>query len=79
MDLVEDVNTRKLYALKRIVCHSIEDQKQALQEIEYYKKLRHSNLMELVDSTFKGLPVRRRRFAIVLTTLFFAQARPISW
>ncbi|XP_022908829.1 serine/threonine-protein kinase 16 [Onthophagus taurus] len=54
IDLVQNVHTKKLYALKKITCHSIEDQKIALQEIDYYKKLKHPNLIELIDSTFKG-------------------------
>ncbi|CAH1987668.1 unnamed protein product [Acanthoscelides obtectus] len=54
VDLVENTTTKKKYALKRIVCHSIDDQKTAMQEINYYKKLRHPNIIELIDSTFKG-------------------------
>ncbi|KAF2894083.1 hypothetical protein ILUMI_12093 [Ignelater luminosus] len=54
IDLVENTFTKKRYALKRIICHSIDDQKIALQEIEYYKKLKHPNIIELIDSTFKG-------------------------
>lgn len=54
MDLVENTSTKKKYALKRITCHSVDDQKIAMQEINYYKKLRHPNIIELVDSTFKG-------------------------
>lgn len=55
MDLVQNTRNKKLYAVKKIICHSIEDQKQALQEIEYHKKLKHPNIIELIDSTFKGL------------------------
>ncbi|CAH0549324.1 unnamed protein product [Brassicogethes aeneus] len=54
VDLVENTTTKKKYALKRILCHSIEDQKRAMQEITYCKKLRHPNIIELIDSTFKG-------------------------
>ncbi|KAJ8913709.1 hypothetical protein NQ315_007426 [Exocentrus adspersus] len=54
VDLVENASSKKRYALKRITCHSIDDQKVAMQEITYYKKLRHPNIIELVDSTFKG-------------------------
>lgn len=54
IDLVENVSTKKWYAVKRIICHSVDDQKIALQEIEYCKKLRHPNIIELIDSTFKG-------------------------
>ncbi|KAJ8935802.1 hypothetical protein NQ318_023354 [Aromia moschata] len=54
VDLVEETSTKKKYALKRITCHSIDDQKVAMQEINYYMKLRHPNIIELIDSTFKG-------------------------
>ncbi|KAF5285464.1 hypothetical protein FQA39_LY16638 [Lamprigera yunnana] len=54
IDLIENTTTRRCYALKHIICHSVDDQKVALQEIEYYKKLKHSNIIELIDSTFKG-------------------------
>lgn len=32
----------------------MEDQKQALKEIDYYKKIKHRNIIEMVDSTFRG-------------------------
>lgn len=54
VDLIESKSNKRKYALKRMTCHSIEDQKKVLQEIEYLKKLKHSNIMELIDSTFKG-------------------------
>ncbi|KAK4878150.1 hypothetical protein RN001_010656 [Aquatica leii] len=54
IDLVENAVTKRCYAVKRIICHSIDDQKVALQEIEYYRKLKHPNIIELIDSTFKG-------------------------
>lgn len=54
IDLVENTFSKKQFALKRITCHSVEDQKAALQEIEYYKILRHPNVIELIESTFKG-------------------------
>lgn len=54
VDLVECSSSRKKYALKRIICHSADDQKLAVREIDYYKKFKHPNIIELVDSTFKG-------------------------
>ncbi|KAL3271013.1 hypothetical protein HHI36_021514 [Cryptolaemus montrouzieri] len=54
VDLVENASSRKLYALKRIKCHSVEDQKIAMQEINYYKKIKHPNIIVLIDSSFKG-------------------------
>ena len=46
MDLVEDNNGRK-YALKRIQCHSNDDEKVALKEVEYMRGLHHPNLVAL--------------------------------
>lgn len=46
--------TKKKYAIKKIICHSIEDQRVALQEVEYMKQIKHPNVIELIDSTFKG-------------------------
>jgi len=54
VDLVEQASTKKKYALKRLTCHSIDDQKIASQEIAYYKKLKHPNIIELIDSCIKG-------------------------
>lgn len=54
VQLVENSSTKKLYALKRIKCHSVEDQHIAIQEINYYKKIKHPNIISLVDSCFKG-------------------------
>ena len=46
VDLVEDNSGRK-FALKRIQCHSIEDEKIALKEVEYMRGLHHPNLVAL--------------------------------
>ncbi|XP_060533480.1 serine/threonine-protein kinase 16 [Cylas formicarius] len=54
VDLVENTSTKKKYALKRITCHGIEDQKITIEEIGYHKKLRHPNIIELIDSVIKG-------------------------
>lgn len=54
VDLVENANTKKRYALKKIICHSIEDQNIALAEVEFMKQIKHTNVIELIDSTFKG-------------------------
>ncbi|XP_030747371.1 serine/threonine-protein kinase 16 isoform X2 [Sitophilus oryzae] len=54
VDLVEQTSTKKKFALKRITCHSIEDQKIANQEIMYYKKLKHPNIIQLIDACIKG-------------------------
>lgn len=48
MDLVEETTTHKVYALKRLTCHTVEEEKVALQEVEVMKNLHHTNLVPLV-------------------------------
>jgi serine/threonine kinase 16 len=45
IDLVEDQHSRRLYALKRITCHSKDDEKNALHEVELMNSLHHHNLV----------------------------------
>ncbi|KYQ46899.1 Serine/threonine-protein kinase 16 [Trachymyrmex zeteki] len=52
--LVEDIITHKKYAIKKIVCHGPEDQQLATKEVEYYKLIKHPNVIECIDSTCKG-------------------------
>ncbi|XP_066255525.1 serine/threonine-protein kinase 16 [Euwallacea similis] len=54
VELVEQASTKTKYALKRIKCHSFEDEKIALNEINYCKTLKHPNIIELIDSCVKG-------------------------
>lgn len=62
MDLVENSTTKKKYALKRIICHSVEDQRNATNEINYCKLFKHPNIIELIDSTFKGTVLQLFKF-----------------
>lgn len=52
--LVEDTITHKKYAIKKIICHGLEDQRLAAKEIEYYNIVKHPNVIECIDSTYKG-------------------------
>ena len=45
IDLVEDCHSHKLYALKRITCHSKDDEKTAILEAEYMLSLNHRSLV----------------------------------
>ena len=54
ISLIEDRRSRKRYALKKITCHSTEDQIQAKKEIEYHKKFDHPNILALIGSEIKG-------------------------
>lgn len=47
IDLVEDSRTRRLYALKRISCHSKDDERLAMQEVEVMRSFNHPNLVPL--------------------------------
>lgn len=46
--------TRRMYALKRITCHSIEDQNIALREIENCRKIESDNVIQVIDYELKG-------------------------
>jgi len=59
VDLVED-GSGKPYALKRIMCHSKDDQETAKLEIKYMQTLNHPNLIQLVDSGIKPVQDRTR-------------------
>lgn len=52
--LVEDSLTHERYAIKKIVCHGLDDQRLAVKEVEYHSMLKHPNIIECIDSTHKG-------------------------
>lgn len=54
IDLVENRRTKQYFALKRITCHSTEDQIAANREIEYHKHLDHPNILRLEGSSTLG-------------------------
>ena len=54
ISLIEDKRSRKRYALKKITCHSTEDQIQAKKEIDFHKKFDHPNILNLIGSEIKG-------------------------
>uniref|UniRef100_A0A6A7FYQ3 non-specific serine/threonine protein kinase n=2 Tax=Hirondellea gigas TaxID=1518452 RepID=A0A6A7FYQ3_9CRUS len=56
VDLVEDTLSHRLYALKRITCHSPMDQKLALCEVEYHSVLQHPNILTCSGSDLVGMP-----------------------
>lgn len=49
VDLIQDTTTHVTYALKRIPCHTKEDERNALGEAEYYGSFDHPNLVRCVD------------------------------
>ena len=52
--MIEDKRSRKKYALKKITCHSTEDQIQAKREIEFHKRFNHPNILPLIGGEIKG-------------------------
>lgn len=56
VDLVQDTGTGKKYALKRIVCHSVEDQNLAQKEVEITRNLNHPGIVRLVGASTVGSP-----------------------
>jgi len=56
VDLVEDSRSKQKFALKRITCHSIEDQQVAQREIDTMKRLEHPGIIRLVGHTIEGTP-----------------------
>uniref|UniRef100_A0A1A9WL85 non-specific serine/threonine protein kinase n=1 Tax=Glossina brevipalpis TaxID=37001 RepID=A0A1A9WL85_9MUSC len=54
IDLAENNLTRKLYAIKRITCHSLDDQNIALREIENCRRIDSQHVIKVVDFELKG-------------------------
>ena len=45
IDLIEDRHSHRLYALKRVTCHSQDDEKRAVHEVELMNAVRHQSLV----------------------------------
>ncbi|GAB6026579.1 hypothetical protein CHUAL_012992 [Chamberlinius hualienensis] len=71
VDLVECLRTHKLYALKRITTHSREDEIAALKEIEYYRAVKHPNVIQCIDWSVKPPDIEFDRTGEVLILLPF--------
>ena len=54
VDLVEDTSSGKKYAMKRITCHSTEDQNLATKEVEITRSLDHPNIVKVVGVSTSG-------------------------
>lgn len=54
MELIEDIGNHELYALKRIRCHSSEDQRIAMLEVEAHRSVQHPAVLELIDYDLRG-------------------------
>ena len=49
VDLLEDNDTGKKFALKRIQCHSREEERLAKEEAGYHRRVNHPNLIPLEE------------------------------
>ena len=54
VDLAENTSTGKLVAVKRITCHSIQDQNLARLEIEVHTMFKHENIIRLIGKYRKN-------------------------
>ena len=55
IDLVEDTRTGREFVIKRITCHSTEDQNIAIKEIQMHRQFGdHRNILEVVRSDITG-------------------------
>jgi len=64
VDLVEHSRSHKLFALKRVLCHSKSDQARALKEAEYMRQFSaHVNIISLCG--LEVVPVEGRSSSII--------------
>ncbi|XP_023342481.1 serine/threonine-protein kinase 16 [Eurytemora carolleeae] len=54
IDLAENTRNGKLVAIKRITCHSIQDQNLGKFEIEVHRKFQHENIIRLIGASIEG-------------------------
>ncbi|ESP04238.1 hypothetical protein LOTGIDRAFT_223991 [Lottia gigantea] len=69
VDLVEDVNSHKLYALKKITCHSKDDERIALEEVEVMKLFKHDNIVPLEEAAVVPINVYTKMRDVVSEVL----------
>lgn len=56
MYVAESSYDKRLYAIKKIICHSLDDQAVALNEIKGHEKVQHEYVIELIDYEIIGSP-----------------------
>merc|ERR1712098_7462 len=76
VDLIESSQTGKKFALKRMTCHSIEDQNTALREVEVTRQLQHPNIVRLVGAGTQGEPdiLHNRTSEVLIVFPFYKQS-----
>ncbi|XP_046631674.1 serine/threonine-protein kinase 16-like isoform X2 [Daphnia pulicaria] len=72
VDLVSEASSDRLYALKKIRCHSTEDEQAAEQEIRYHKQINHPSVIEcLAFRTVGSADISSNQTSLVLLLLPF--------
>ena len=71
IDLAWNTSTRKLCAIKRIICHSDEDRNIANREAEYMRLFSHPNLVPLIGCESKAVKGHRSIMCEVLISMPF--------
>jgi len=68
VDLMLDMShgEKRLYAVKRILTRTVEDEKAVLEEIKFHRIINHSNLIKLVDSTVINPSSAETEYLLVL-------------
>lgn len=54
--VVEGAYNKRLFAIKKVVCHSLDDQEMALKEVKSHEKVQHENVIQLIDYSINGTP-----------------------
>lgn len=52
--LGEETGSKRLVAIKKIICHGMDDERVALREAEYHEVLQHKNILRCLDSSLTG-------------------------
>ena len=73
--LAEEADSKKIVAIKKIICHGMEDEKVALREAEYHDMFRHKNILRCLDSCLTGHadPVLNSTSMVLLVLPFYSR------
>lgn len=72
VDLVSESSSDRLYALKKIRCHSIEDEQAAEKEINYHRQINHPSVIQCLGSLkVGGANISNNQTSLVLLLLPF--------
>lgn len=79
IDLVEDRHSHRLFALKRMTCHSQEDEQNAVKEADLMNSLNHRNLVPCHSHTVVPLSNRSTAISEVLIVMPYYKAGILSF